>query len=293
MTTTKTRLAIIWALAILCMTPFTWASSLRVHFIDVGQADAILIQTPTGGNILIDAGEKATVASLMAYLRQQGVAKLDHVIATHPHADHIGGMASVIEGFDVGSIYMPRVTHTTKTYEDLLLAIRDKGLRIHEAKAGVDLKLGDGIEAQLVAPGSAGYKSLNDYSAVLRMIYGKTSFLFAGDAERISETEMLASRYGLAADVLKVAHHGSNTSSTQPFLQAVDPTYAVIMVGRANRYGLPHPAVLERLEARGIVVLRTDEVGTILMTSDGQTLQVEYPGRVWLQLGWGVTTQAA
>lgn len=293
MSTTKARTATVWALAILCLTPFTWASSLRVHFIDVGQADAILIQTPLGANILIDAGEKATAPSLMAYLRKEGVTKLDHVIATHPHADHIGGLASVIAGFDIGGIYMPRVTHTTKTYEDLLLAIKAKGLRVNEAKAGVELRLGEGITAQLVAPKGAGYKSLNDYSVVLRMTYGDTSFLFTGDAERVSETEMLAAGYELTADVLKVPHHGSNTSSTEPFLRAVDPTYAVIMVGQGNRYGLPHPAVLDRLKAKDIVVLRTDEHGSIVITSDGQTLEVEYPGRVWLRLECDVLRVAA
>jgi beta-lactamase superfamily II metal-dependent hydrolase len=269
------------------------ASTLRVHFIDVGQADAILIQTPAGLNILIDAGEKRTATDLMDYLKEQGVKRLDYLIATHPHADHIGGMAEVIKSFDIANIYMPRVAHTTKTYEDLLLTIRDKGLRIHEAKAGVVLDLGEGIEARLVAPASDGYRSLNDYSAVLWLGYGRTRFLFSGDAERISESEMLASGFDLSADVLKVGHHGSNTSTTESFLRAVSPTYGVIMVGRNNRYNLPHPDVLKRLTNAGVTILRTDKHGTIVFSSDGNVLelQVERPGQVqlltdWEWLGW-------
>ncbi|NLN19727.1 MAG: MBL fold metallo-hydrolase [Firmicutes bacterium] len=289
----KTRAALVWALVVLCITPLSLASTLRVHFIDVGQADAILIQTPAGLNILIDAGEKRTATDLMDYLKEQGVKRLDYLIATHPHADHIGGMAEVIKSFDIANIYMPRVAHTTKTYEDLLLTIRDKGLRIHEAKAGVVLDLGEGIEARLVAPASDGYRSLNDYSAVLWLGYGRTRFLFSGDAERISESEMLASGFDLSADVLKVGHHGSNTSTTESFLRAVSPTYGVIMVGRNNRYNLPHPDVLKRLTNAGVTILRTDKHGTIVFSSDGNVLelQVERPGQVqlltdWEWLGW-------
>ena len=289
----KTRAALVWALVVLCITPLSLASTLRVHFIDVGQADAILIQTPAGLNILIDAGEKRTATDLIDYLKEQGVKRLDYLIATHPHADHIGGMAEVIKSFDIANIYMPRVAHTTKTYEDLLLTIRDKGLRIHEAKAGVVLDLGEGIEARLVAPASDGYRSLNDYSAVLWLGYGRTRFLFSGDAERISESEMLASGFDLSADVLKVGHHGSNTSTTESFLRAVSPTYGVIMVGRNNRYNLPHPDVLKRLTNAGVTILRTDKHGTIVFSSDGNVLelQVERPGQVqlltdWEWLGW-------
>jgi competence protein ComEC len=293
MSRSNPRVVVAWAFGLLFLTCVVWAAPLQVHFIDVGQADAILIQTPDGVNILIDAGEQFTSARLIAYLRQQGVSTLDHVIATHPHADHIGGMAGVIKAFDIGSVYMPRATHTTKTYENLLLAIRDKGLRVHEAKAGVALDFGEGIGAQLVAPVASGYKSLNDYSAVLRLTYGETRFLFAGDAERLSETQMLASGAELSADVLKVGHHGSNTSSYEPFLGAVGATYGVIMVGKNNRYGLPHPAALGRLEAAGIIILRTDELGTIVITSDGENLEIIYPEQALLYVPWGASRQAA
>lgn len=146
-------------------------------------------------------------------------------------------------------------------------------------KAGVTLEVGR-IEALFVAPVGSGYKSLNDYSAVLRLTYGETSFLFAGDAERVSEAKMLATERVLSADVLKVGHHGSNTSSTAAFLRSVDPTYAVIPVGSDNDYDHPHNAVLERLAAQSIIVLRTDELGTIAFSSDGHTLQLEYQGLV-------------
>lgn len=252
-----------------------FAAGLTVHFIDVGQADSILIQAPSGQNILIDAGNNADATLVVNYMRQQGIERLDHVIGTHPHEDHIGGLDVVINRFDIGKVYLPRVAHTTSTYEDVLLAIKAKGLRVTEAKAGVQLDVGSGITATLLAPNSAEYEDLNDYSAVLRLVYGKTAFLFTGDAEAVSEAEMLRAGYRLDSDVLKVGHHGSASSTTSAFLRAVSPTYAVISVGRGNDYGHPHPATLARLESAGINVLRTDEMGTIVITSDGTSIIVK------------------
>ena len=243
---------------------------LRVHFIDVGQGDAILIQFPSGQNMLIDAGEDENIVA--SYIASQGIIRLDHVIATHPHADHIGGMAKVIKSFEIAKIYMPRTTHTTRTYENLLLAIKDKGLKITTAKAGLDIDVGDGIEAKLVAPNSDSYQNLNDYSAVLRLVYGNTSFIFTGDTESVSELEMINSGYSLKSDVLKVGHHGSSTSTTPAFLNAVSPKYAVISCGKDNSYGHPHQEVITRLNNTGVIIYRTDESGTIIAESDGSTI---------------------
>ncbi len=185
--------------------------ALIVHFIDVGQADSILAQLPDGQNILIDAGNNTDADLVVNYLQQQGVNQLDYVIGTHPHEDHIGGLDVVIETFDTGKIYLPRVSHNTKTYEDLLLAIKNKDLKVTEAKTGIKLDTVSGVDAVFLAPGKSSYDGLNNYSAVLKLTYGSTSFLFTGDAEAESEEEMLlSSGQNPKADVLKVAHHGSS-----------------------------------------------------------------------------------
>lgn len=247
---------------------------LEVHVIDVGQADAILIKTPDAGNVLIDGGTGATEEELIGYLQKQGVSRLDHVIATHPHEDHIGGLDAVITKFDVGTVYMPKVSHTTKAFENMLLAIQDKKIPVVEAKADVTLPLGSGTQAVFLAPCGSDYESLNDYSAVLKLVYGQTSFLFTGDAEKTSEEEMLAhySAKTLSSTVLKIGHHGSKTSTSEAFLKAVAPQWAAISVGKDNDYGLPSDQTLKLLKAQGIPYWRTDEVGSIVFYSDGKTV---------------------
>ena len=247
---------------------------LTVTFIDVGQADSILIQTPGGRNILIDAGNAADFSVIKACLDAAGVRRLDVVVATHPHEDHIGSMASVIKAFDIGKIYMPKAVTTTKTYENLLLAIKEKGLKVTEAKGGISIETGDSlITAEILAPNSSEYDDMNNWSAVIKLSYGKTSFLFTGDAEDVSEREMLEKNYDLKADVLKVGHHGSISSTTARFLSAVSPKYAVISVEKGNDYGHPAAAVMNRLKQAGIPVYRTDESGTIVCVSDGETIR--------------------
>lgn len=248
------------------------SGNLKVHFIDVGQADSILIQLPSSQNILIDGGNNDDGTLIVNYLKQQGVKRLDYVIGTHPHEDHIGSLDFAIRSFKVGKVYLPKVVHTSKTYEDLLLAIKDKGLTVTQAKAGVKLDVGPGIEAVMLSPNSSIYDDLNNYSAVLKLTYGDTSFLFTGDAEAESENEMLAAGYNLRADVLKVGHHGSNSSTTPTFLKAVSPKYAVISVGKDNKYGHPHPETLAKLSEAGVQIFRTDLQGTIVAVSDGKTI---------------------
>jgi competence protein ComEC len=255
--------------------PFSDASGiLKVHFIDVGQADCILIQSPAGKNMLIDAGNNGDGKKVVTYLKSQGVEKVDVLIGTHPHKDHIGGMDKVVKSFDIGSIYMPKVSTNTQTFEDLLKAINEKQLKVTTAKAGLNINFDSGIEAEMLAPNSTDYEDLNNYSAVIKLTFGNTSFLFAGDAENISEDEMLAKGYNLKADVLKVGHHGSSTSTSLPFLEAVAPKYAVISVGKDNDYNHPNAGTLSRLSDFGVKVYRTDKSGTIIITSDGTSISV-------------------
>lgn len=253
----------------------TLSGQMKVHIINVGQGDSILIQFHNGQTMLIDAGPDDSVLS---YLNQQGIKKINYLVATHPHADHIGGMAAVIRTFDIEKVYMLRVSHTSKTYENVLLAIKSKGLRISSAKAGVTILDQNGLKANFIAPCSSSYDNLNNYSAVIKIQHGNTSFLLAGDAEAESEQEMLASGTNLKADVLKVGHHGSNSSTTPSFLKAISPKYAVISCGTGNQYGHPHKELLNKLSSAGIQTYRTDVNGTVIFTSDGKTLTVKTLG---------------
>jgi len=243
--------------------------NMMVHFIDVGQGDSILIQLPNQQNMLIDAGDNHKGQLVVDYLKEQGVSMIDYLIATHPHADHIGGMDNVIDQFEIGVIYMPRVAHTTKTYMELLEAIDEKNLRIRTAKAGVTITIDD-VTVEILAPDSQlESDNLNDYSVVLKLIYGKTKFLLQGDAEKKSEEFILESGMDIKADVIKLGHHGSSTSSTPKYIEAVDPDYAIVMAGEGNKYGHPHKEVVALMNEKGITLYRTDRNGTIVVISDG------------------------
>lgn len=241
-----------------------------VHFLDVGQGDSEFIEFPDGKCMLIDAGTAEYSLTVTEAIENYGYSSIDYVVATHPHADHIGGMSSVLESFDVGEIYMPKVSSNTKTFENLLTAISDKGMSVNTAKAGVEIYSDSMLKMEFLAPVSDSYDDLNNYSAVLKITYGNYSFLFTGDAEDISENEMLLNdSSALASDVLKVGHHGSDSSSTAEFLSAVQPEYAVISCGKGNSYGHPHSETLDRLNAIGTQIYRTDKQGTITVICDG------------------------
>jgi len=250
--------------------PSASGDRLEVHFMDVGQADAILIKQGTSA-MLVDAGNNADAEFVVQYIKAQGVTKLDYVIGTHPHEDHIGGLDAVIRAFQIERIIMPKAVATTKTYEDVLAVIQQKGFKITAPVPGTKFAFGS-ASFTVLAPNSADYESLNNHSVVIRLVYGKTSFLLTGDAENISEKEMLDKAFTLKSDVLKVSHHGSDTSTTTDFLGAVDPRYAVISVGKDNSYGHPSSSVIKRLQDRGVQVYRTDENGSVTAISDGATI---------------------
>jgi len=246
---------------------------LDVQIIDVGQADCTLIKMPDGQNMLIDAGNNSDGGYLVDYLESEDVEKIDYLIGTHPHADHIGGMDDIIENFEIGTIYMPRTTTNTKTFEEVLIAIKKKGLKIETATAGKKVLEGE-VFAQFISPAGEYYEELNDYSAVLKLTYGDKSFLFMGDAEALAEKEILQ-KFDVKSDVLKVGHHGSSTSSHNAFLKAVNPEIAVISVGEGNDYGHPHKSVLKRLEKIGTRIYRTDLNGTVKVYCDGKSIEVK------------------
>jgi beta-lactamase superfamily II metal-dependent hydrolase len=245
---------------------------LKVHFIDVGQADSILAQLPGGQNMLVDAGNNDDGDIVVNYLQSNGVIRIDYLVGTHPHEDHIGGLDTVINNFEIGKIYMPRVTHNTKAYRDVLDAIKNKGLKITPARSGVEILNTGGLTASILSPHSPSYDELNDYSAVIKLVFEGVSFILTGDAEKIPEEEMLAAGTDLKADVLKIGHHGSRTSTTPAFLKAVDPQYAVICAGKDNDYGHPHRETLQKLKQAKVKVYRTDLDGTIIFSSNGKQI---------------------
>ncbi|AZK46927.1 ComEC/Rec2 family competence protein [Paenibacillus lentus] len=245
---------------------------LRVIFLDVGQGASQLLISPSGKTMLIDAGNNDQEQAMLDYLKQYGVNRLDIVIGTHPDADHIGGLDRVIDHIDVGEIYMPKIQANTKTFESLLLSIKNKGLKVKTAKAGLVLDWDDEIKVTMVGPVNVS-DSKNNMSAVVKVVYGNTSYLLTGDAERESEKDMMESGVDLQADVLMIGHHGSKSSSTLSFLKKVAPQFGVIQVGD-NNYGHPTSTVLERLSKQGIEVYRNDLHGTVEIASDGHTYRI-------------------
>lgn len=246
---------------------------MTVHFVDVGQGDCIFIKFEEK-TMLIDSGEKTSDEKVIKYLRNNGVNKLDYIVTTHPHSDHIGAMPTIIESFEVENIIMPRLSEqnmpTTKGYEKFLLAVKNSGAKVIPATPFNEYEFGDANFAILSPTNQS--KNLNNMSVVIRLSFENTSFLFTGDAEKEIERELLNSGYDIRSNVLKLGHHGSNTSNTEQFLQAVNPSFAVVSCGKDNSYGHPHEEVVELLKKLDINYKQTDKSGTIVVGSDGSNL---------------------
>ncbi len=249
-------------------------SAMRVHFIDVDQGDSILLESD-GRFVLIDAGEKEYGNTVCNYLTKLGVETLDYVIATHPHTDHCGGLTQVINTFECSNFITAETDQSTKTWIDVLLAVDENDVNYIDAVVSESYSFGEAY-FEILAPCSSTFDNYNDYSVVVKAVCGDTSFLLTGDAETTSEKEMLNSGADLKADVLKVAHHGSTTSSCDEFLDAVSPDYAVISCGVQNEYGHPHTEIIDALNIRGITTYRTDELGTIVALSDKKNVTFKY-----------------
>ncbi len=249
------------------------SGQLEVHVIDVGQADAILLKTP-GWYALIDGGNVADGPAVVGYLKGQGVKSLDLLVNTHPHEDHVGGLPAVLKAFPVKRVIFSGYVHTTRIYEEFLeLLTRAKETSVEGPKGQV-VTLPAGGELRILGPLRKDYEDLNDGSVVARLTFGQVSFLFMGDAEARAEEDLVASGAELRATILKVGHHGSDSGTTEAFLKKVQPKAAVISVGKGNDYGHPAPETLERLRAAGADVYRTDEQGTIVITTDGKGFKV-------------------
>jgi len=258
--------------------PVHVAGQLKVHCVDVGQGDCILIQAPDGRNMLVDAGGEDSAESVVRYLVRNGVNRIDTLVITHPHMDHIGGLAKVLEQFGVARILDAGCPHGSQTYQNVLSAIESRKIDYQLATPTAELQVGKEVDVEILWPPTgyspAGESGLNNGSVVMRVDYGDVSVLLAGDVQREAEGRLLASHRNLRATILKVAHHGSEDSTSNEFLQVVKPAYAVISVGAGNPYGQPARVTLRRLAAAGARVFRTDVHGSVVFTTDGRKVEV-------------------
>ena len=259
---------------------------LEVVFIDVGQGDATLINTPGGKHILIDGGigegsfgsEDQGKKTILPYLRSHGIRHLDVVVGTHPDFDHIGGLVSIIraKNLTVGEVLDPGIAHPSGGYLDLLNAVKDSPeIKYRQPRAGDVLDWGEEVEVEVVSPPYL-LKDNNESSIVIKLSYEDISFLFTGDAAGIAENLMMGKyNYRLRSTILKAGHHGSKHSSTEEFLKKVRPEVAVFSCGKENKYGHPNEETIERLKKIGAEMYRTDDQGTITITTDGKDYQVK------------------
>lgn len=251
---------------------FNLSELLKIHYIDVGQGDSTFIELPNKQTMLIDAAEEKEAEKIIQYIQNLNYNSIDYVIATHPHTDHIGGLAKVIDSFKVGAIYMPKAVTTTKTYENLLDTISKNNLKIKKAHKGIFILDQPNFKIEILSPKDQEYSKLNNYSVVLKITYFNRTFLFMGDAEQEIEAEFDNS---FRSDVIKVGHHGSDTSSSKSFIEHLQPKYAIISVGENNKYNHPSSNVLQILESISAEILRTDYYGNIILSSDGDKIMVQ------------------
>ncbi len=256
----------------------TETSGLEVHFIDVDQAECILIKTPEK-SVLIDAGDIGYEKKIENYLRTNGIFSIDLFIATHPHADHIGSASGIIKKFPVSEIIIPEIPSeflpTTSLFEDFLLTVSLKNCELSYSENGKTYDLGSGATLEILGPAGYSGDNLNNYSVISKLTFGETSFLFTGDAEEEAELLLLDSGADVSCTVLNAGHHGSSTSSCALFLKAANPEFAAISCGYNNDYGHPHKEVVSQFKDFGIEYYRTDYDGSIVFCSDGKNIKVK------------------
>lgn len=253
------------------------AHNLKLNFIDVGQGDCILIQGPDGSNILVDGGDRndQTAEHIINYLNSKDVKKLDYIISTHPHSDHIGNLAAVLNNFPVDNVLDSGRVHTSQTYENYLQTIEAKQINFKLPRTGDQIKIGQLSLLFLNPDQNVNDYSLNNASLVFMLSYKKQKFLFTGDMEKEIENKLLQNNFDLQANLIKVPHHGSDSSSTAAFVKAVKPEIAVFQVGKDNNYGHPEQKIINRYQQIGSKIYRNDLNGDIVVSSNGTALAVK------------------
>lgn len=249
-------------------------SDLLIYFIDVGQADCTLIELPNGEEALIDTGNAGDADLVIDTINSLNIDDIEYLILTHPHEDHMGSASEIIKEIEIEKVYMPDIESDAKFYDDAMKEIENQNIPIIKASAGLTILNIPDLTFKVLAPNSMYYSEMNEYSIVSRLEYKNTSFLFTGDAESVSELEMVNKGYYLKSDLLHVGHHGGRTSSSKKFLDSVNPKYSIISAEKNNSYGHPHKETLKRLKAVGTEIYRTDELGTIIATSDGNKISI-------------------
>lgn len=243
------------------------SKKITAHFLDVGQADSTFIELPNGETMLIDAGNLKNGEQIIEYIKELDYTKIDYLVATHPHADHIGGMPTIINNLEIGTLYMTDKEANSRIFEKLLDTVEEHNTNTCLAEKGMDILNKNKLKISVISPERDEYNDLNNSSLVVKIAYESTEFLFTGDINKVVENKL--AKTDIEADILKVSHHGSNTASSDKFISAVSPKTAVISCGENNSYKHPSPVVLDILENKGIKLYRTDTDGTIIISADG------------------------
>lgn len=252
----------------------SFKSTLTAAFVDVGQGDSEIVRTPNGKYILIDTGSSEDRDKIMDFISYQDIKSFSAVILTHPHEDHIGNMPEILKKKDVDVIYMPRVSSNISAFYNTVLEAKKRRIPVKEALAGKNFSI-DGVQFSFVAPTGSKYSDLNNYSAALRVTWSKSSMLFMGDAEKLSENAILKSGAEIKSDIIKVGHHGSSSSSSYKFIKTVSPEAAIISCGVNNDYHHPHKKTLTTFKKLNIRVLRTDLNGTIIVSAGNSGYKIQ------------------
>lgn len=242
--------------------------NLMVHYLDVGQGDSIFIELPNEETMLIDAGESKSKQNILNYIENLGYEDIDYVVATHPHADHIGSMNTILKEFEINHIFLPNKIHDTKMFNTMLNTIKEKDIPLHFVQTGYKILEKENLIIEVLNPIQNTYSNLNNYSIIIKMDYGESEFLFTGDAEILVEEDLLKNNIDIDSDILKVGHHGSNTSSGQSFIESVSPNIAIISCGINNKYNHPNIETIETLTEQNVEIYRTDILGTIIIEAD-------------------------
>lgn len=246
----------------------TQENTLTTHFLDIGQGDCIFIELPNEETLLIDSGDKGNADFILQYIQDLGYNKINYVIATHPHADHIGSFTPILQGIEIDKFFLPNKIHSTKLFSTMYDTLIEQNIDYVFVSTGYYLLNENDLTIKVLSPNNIKYSNLNDYSIVIKLDYGESEFLFAGDAEFPIEKELMKNNIDIDSDVFKVSHHGADSANSKDFVQMVSPEISIISCGTPNKYGHPHVQTLDILIEEETEIYRTDELGTIIIEAD-------------------------